>query len=160
MRKAVITLVLVFVVTFVWARAVGAQEAGSAGEVTIDPVGTIQAAQPDYKAMYFDVLKRVEELEDKLQQAIDLAKGYRTDWEDQRRIAETRKEQLDNVLKLTDTLMGLITDMKDTVNKQHEIILRLTDRKSGGLIIGATAQPAENGTIRPGILAAVQLPLW
>ncbi|NPV54663.1 MAG: hypothetical protein HPY71_14305 [Firmicutes bacterium] len=151
---------LILLVILAWTFTVCAEEPGPAdGTITVDPIGTVQAAQPDYKAMYFDVLDRYQALEDKLQQAIDLARGYRTDWEDQRRIAETRKEQLDNVLKLTDTLMGLIADMKDTVAKQHEIILRLTDRK-GGLIIGATAQPTGDGAIRPGILAAVEVPLW
>ncbi|HHY47080.1 MAG TPA: hypothetical protein GX506_07270 [Firmicutes bacterium] len=114
-----------------------AEEPGAINEtVTIQPAEMIQAAQPDYKSMYFEALKRIEDLEAVIQQAIDLAKGYRSDWEEQRDIAEARKAQVDQIIKLSDTLMALIQDMKDTIDRQHEIILRLTQPKSSVQIIG------------------------
>ena len=161
-------MVAILAVAFMalWSASAWAQEAGPPGApvpaaqetVTVealDPVGTIQAAEPDYKMLYFDALKRVQELEAAFQEAIDLARGYRSDWKDERDIAEARKAQVDQTLKLADTLMGIIRDMKDTINKQHEIIMTLTQPKKIGLqlIGGAVVHPRE--PTNPGVLLAL-----
>lgn len=145
--RTVVLLIVIFALIFVFLVA-GVTSAEEPGE----PLPVAQAAQPDYKAMYFEVLQRNLELETTLQQAIDLALGYRQDWEDQRDIAEARKLQADQTLRLADTLMAIIKDMKDTIDKQHEIIMRLTAPKRLGLqlIGGAVVYPRE--PTNPGVL--------
>lgn len=154
---AIFALVLVFLVAGVAAAEEPGQSAGGGGSggVTIQPLEAAQAAQPDYKAMYFAALERIQELEATLQQAIDLALGYRTDWEDQKAIAEARKQQVDDVLKVSDLLLATIRDMKDTINKQHEIIMTLTAPKKVGiqLLGGAVVYPRE--PTNPGVLLAL-----
>jgi len=130
----------------------GAQD--SPPVATVQPLEAVEVG-PDYKAMYFAALARVQELEAALQGAIDLALGYRQDWAEQRDIAEVRKAQTDQALQLADTLMSIIKEMKDTINKQHEIIMTLTQPKKTGLqlIGGAVLHPREPTS--PGVLLAV-----
>ncbi len=154
---AVFALLLVFLVTGIAAADEPGQGAGGGGSggVTIQPLEAAQAAQPDYKAMYFAALERIQELEAKFQQALDLALGYRQDWEEQRGIAEARGAQVDQTLKLADMLLAIIKDMKDTVNRQHEIIMTLTQPKKLGLqLIGGAVVHAREPT-NPGVLVAV-----
>lgn len=155
-----VVMLLVMVLLALWSVAAWAQETGpptapaTSEAVTVQPLEAIQAAEPDYKQLYFDALKRVQELEAAFQEAIDLARGYRSDWEDQRDIAEARKLQVDQTLKLADVLMGIIKEMKDTINKQHEIIMTLTAPKklSLQLIGGAVLHPRE--PTNPGFILA------
>ncbi|HHY46979.1 MAG TPA: hypothetical protein GX506_06740 [Firmicutes bacterium] len=115
----------------------------------------------DLKMQYFAALERIVELEQACQEALDLARGYRSDLDDQRTIAEARKLQAEQALELANTLVGIIKEMKDIINKQHEIILRLTSKKplSLGLNAGVSLQPREMSgggfSLQPGITLGV-----
>jgi len=91
----------------------------------------------ELKALYLNALERIVELEAALQEALDLARGYRSDWVEERAIAETRKTQTEQALEMAKTLQDLIREMKDIINKQHEIIMKLTATKP--MSIGFTA---------------------
>lgn len=152
----VLIILVVLMAALVWSAGALASDGDQEGPgaVTIQPLEVVEAAEPDYKAMYFAALARVQELEAALQEAIDLALGYRQDWAEQRDIAEARKVQTDQALKLADTLMTIIRDMKDTINRQHEIIMRLTAPKKMSLQVlgGAVIYPRE--PTNPGFLIA------
>ncbi|MEW6638637.1 MAG: hypothetical protein AB1425_17685, partial [Actinomycetota bacterium] len=88
-----------------WAQETTAPAPSEA--VTVQPLEVVKAAQPDYKTLYLNALQRIEELEQALadrekliQEALDLARGYRSDWEAERAIAEERKEQAAQALEL------------------------------------------------------------
>lgn len=92
----------------------------------------------ELKALYLKALERIVELEAALQESLDLARGYRSDWAEERAIAEARKAQTEQALQMAKTLQDLIREMKDIINKQHEIIMKLTTTKPTS--IGFTAE--------------------
>jgi hypothetical protein len=155
----VLVVVAVIIVLWVsWPAGVWAQEVGpppAEEVVTVDPLGTVQDAQPDYKALYFDALERLQEYEAAFEEALSLAKSYRSGWEAQRDIAEARGLQADQAIKLSETLLTFMRDMKDTIDKQHEIIMTLTAPKQTSLqlIGGAIVSPRHLDD--PGVLLAI-----
>ncbi|HHY97110.1 MAG TPA: hypothetical protein GX509_00030 [Firmicutes bacterium] len=106
-----------------------------------EPTG-IPESYADLKALYVATLQRLVELEKAYQEALDLARGYRSDWEDQRAIAEARKSQVEEMTRINETLMGIIKELRDTINKQHEVIMKLTEKRSPiGFSAGLSLQP-------------------
>ena len=150
---AVIIILWISWPTVAWAQDVGPPPAEST--VTLDLLQTVQAAPPDYKALYFDALERLQEYEAAFEEALSLAKSYRSGWEVQRDIAEARGLQADQAIKLSETLLTFMRDMKDTIDKQHEIIMTLTAPKQTSLqlIGGAIVYPKKLDD--PGVLLAI-----
>ncbi|MGE5584031.1 MAG: hypothetical protein ACM309_00605 [Bacillota bacterium] len=142
-----------------WAQE--AEPPAASEAVIVKPLELAQEG-PDYKAMYFATLQRNLELEAELAERDkiilelrDLALGYRSDWEAERRVAEARQAETDKVIEIGKMLLDIIRDMKDTINKQHEIIMTLTQPKKMGiqLIGGAVVHPRE--PTNPGVLFAL-----
>lgn len=117
----------------------------------------------ELKTLYFRALERIVELETAIQEALDIARGYRSDWAEQRAVAEARKTQTDQALGLASTLTAMIKEMKDIVNKQHEIIMKLTATKplSVGFGAGVSLQRMPTATggfaFQPGVTLGVIL---
>lgn len=159
LRRWPLMLVLVVVIIILWISwptVAWAQDVGPP-PAELDPIVVIKDAEPDYKAMYFDAMRRNEEWEEAYWEAIALAKGYKSGWEAQRDIAEARKLQADQAIKLSEILLPVIRDMKDTIDKQHEIIMTLTAPKKASLqlIGGAVVYPKKLDD--PGLLFAIGL---
>lgn len=151
-----VAIIIVFWIswpTVAWAQDVGPPPAEET--VTLEPIETVQAAIPDYKALYFDTLKQLQEYEAAFEEALSLAKSYRSGWEAQRDIAEARRLQVDQATKLSEALLVFVRDMKDTIDKQHEIIMTLTAPKKTSLqfIGGAIVYPKKPE--EPGVLLAI-----
>lgn len=115
--------------------------------------GQIPASYAELAKLYFQALDRIAELEAGIQEAIDLAKGYRSDWEAQKVLTQ-------EATSLVEMLKGTIAQLQDVINKQHEVIMRLTGKRGFGVIGGVTLQPAGDGAFKPGAMIAVQIPLW
>lgn|GEM_PF-1479841 len=98
----------------------------------------------ELKDLYLKALQRIVELETALQDALDLARGYRSDWEEERALAEARKAEAEQALEAAKTLQDLVNEMKDIINKQHDIIMKLTEVKptSVGFTAGVSIQRA------------------
>lgn len=115
----------------------------------------------ELKTLYLSALERIAELEAAIQEALDLARGYRSDWAEQRAVAEARKAQTDQALGLASTLTAMIKEMKDIINKQHEIIMKLTATKplSVGFSAGVSLQRMPTATggfaFQPGVTLGV-----
>ncbi|MGB4285768.1 MAG: hypothetical protein WBK04_02515 [Bacillota bacterium] len=119
-----------------------------------DPqAGQLPGSYAELAKLYFQALDRIAELEAGIQEAIDLAKGYRSDW-------EAQKELTKEATSLVEMLKGTIAQLQDVINKQHEVIMKLTSKRGFGVIGGVMLQPEANGAFRPGAMLAVQIPLW
>ena len=144
----------------------GTLGSAAAGPGAIAPPSLSQGPGPadtyaDLKLQYFAALERIVELEQAYQEALDLARGYRSDLEDQKALAEARKLQTEQALELANTLTKMINELKDIINKQHEIILKLTSRKplSLGFSAGVSLQPKAMAggdfSLQPGVTLGV-----
>lgn len=115
----------------------------------------------ELKALYLKALERIVELEAALQEALDLARGYRSDWAEERAIAEARKAQTEQALEMAKTLQDLIREMKDIINKQHETIMRLTATKptsigfTAGVSLQRTALAPDRFSYQPGFTVGI-----
>ncbi len=154
------------VTLFACATVAAAEGTGTDKPVAAQAAEAVTETAADYKALYFAALERIVELEAELAErdrliaeAVELAKGYRADWEAQREIAEGRKAETEQALDLGKTLLQVIQELKDTVNKQHEIILRLTQPKKAGVEImgGVIVKPGD--LLGSGILLGVSVPI-
>lgn len=115
--------------------------------------GQLPASYAELAKLYFQALDRIAELEQGIQEAIDLARGYRSDWEAQKGLTQ-------QATSLVEMLKGTIAQLQDVINKQHEVIMKLTSKRGFGVIGGVMLQPEANGAFRPGAMLAVQIPLW
>ncbi|MDK2932096.1 MAG: hypothetical protein PWR07_2227 [Bacillota bacterium] len=115
----------------------------------------------ELKALYLKALERIVELEAALQEALDLARGYRSDWAEERAVAEARKAQTEQALEMAKTLQDLIREMKDIINKQHETIMRLTATKptsigfTAGVSLQRTALAPDRFSYQPGFTVGI-----
>ncbi|MEW6105216.1 MAG: hypothetical protein AB1563_02485 [Bacillota bacterium] len=115
----------------------------------------------ELKALYLKALERIVELEAALQEALDLARGYRSDWAEERAIAEARKAQTEQALEMAKALQDLIREMKDIINKQHEIIMKLTATKptsigfTAGVSLQRTALAPDRFSYQPGFTVGI-----
>ncbi len=103
---------------------------------------SVPGTYAELKVLYLDALERIAQLQAALQEALELARGYRSDWSEERAVAEARKMQTEQALEMAKTLQDLIREMKDIINKQHEIIMKITATKpvSVGFSAGVSLQ--------------------
>lgn len=131
------------------------EHAGSLPDSAAVAIESVPETYAELKKLYLDALERIAELEAAIQEALDLARDYRADWAEERAVAEARKGQADEALEMANTLTAMIGEMKDLINKQHEIIMKLT-KPSVGLSAGFSLQRAPDGAgLQPGITLGV-----
>ncbi|MGE5593790.1 MAG: hypothetical protein ACM3X3_08950 [Betaproteobacteria bacterium] len=118
--------------------------AGATSEASASQGAEVPGTYAELKELYLKALERIVELETALQEALDLARGYRSDWEEERAIAEAQKTEAEHALEAAKTLQDLVNEMKDIINKQHDIIMKLTEVKpvSVGFTAGVSIQRA------------------
>lgn len=137
--------------------AVAAAPSGSSAPQDVQ----VPETYAELKALYLKALERIVELEAAFQEALDLARGYRSDWAEERAIAEARKAQTEQALEMAKTLQDLIREMKDIINKQHETIMRLTATKptsigfTAGVSLQRTALAPDRFSYQPGFTVGI-----
>lgn len=183
-KRTLIIAVAVALALAAWCASAGAQSGSAAGaadnaatgragtgetaapqeapvQVQVQVEGQVPETYAELKALYLSSLDRITELETALQEAIDLARGYRSDWAEERAVAEARKTQTEQVLDMAKTLQDLIREMKDIINKQHEIIMKLTTVKqtsigfTAGVSLQRTALAPDRFSYQPGFTVGI-----
>ena len=104
------------------------------------------ALPSDYASLqrlYISALEQIQALKSDLDEAIEIAEGYKALYESERRL---RLEAEDAVLR------GLAREdrMQEIINEQHRMILELTSRRKFGFTIGALYMEQ-----RPGLFAGI-----
>lgn len=104
------------------------------------------ALPSDYASLqrlYISALEQIQALKSDLDEAIEIAEGYKALYESERRL---RFEAEDAVLR------GLAREdrMQELINEQHRIILELTSRRKFGFTVGALYMEQ-----RPGLFAGI-----
>ncbi|NPV80759.1 MAG: hypothetical protein HPY52_10865 [Firmicutes bacterium] len=120
--------------------------------------GPVRAEEPslptDYASLaklYFAALDKITELKADLEEAISIADGYKQAYETEKRLREETEAAVTRGLERE-------RQLQDVINKQHEIILKLSGGKNLGVVVGGIVQPGDTpGTIRPGALIALQI---
>ncbi|HHV63406.1 MAG TPA: hypothetical protein GXX51_12330 [Firmicutes bacterium] len=128
------------------------------GLLLLSLCGPVRAEEPtlptDYAALaklYFAALDRIAELKADLEEAISIADGYKQAYETEKRLREEAEAAVTRGLEREKQL-------QDVIEKQHQVILKLSGGKNLGVIVGGIVQPGDSpGTVRPGALLALQI---
>ncbi len=107
------------------------------------------------RALYYDALDKIgeqqayiQELEGGLREAVDLARGYRADWEAQRELTTDAREMIGY-------LKTFIESQQETIERQWKVIDRLTGRRIS-FNLNASAE-LDEGKINPGVEIGVSI---